>query len=121
VTGAGNGYDNLNQLQAFSRGVLTASGSTPDTIASPSHSQSWVPDALGNFSSVTTDGTQVIRTNNQQNEVTAVGASNLAFDKNGNTTTDDHGFTLIFDPWNRLVTVKNGAGKGDILLYRLEK
>jgi hypothetical protein len=47
VSGAGNGYDGLNQLVAFSRGVLTASGSTLDTISSPSHSQSWRFDALG--------------------------------------------------------------------------
>src|SRR5258707_10634213 len=112
ASGAGNGYDNLNQLSGFLRGVLTASGGsgTPlDTVASPSHSQSWTPDALGNFSSVTTDGTAVNRTNNQQNEVTGVGANSLVFDNNGNMTTDEQGRTLVFDAWNRLVAIKNGS------------
>jgi RHS repeat-associated protein len=112
ASGAANGYDNLNQLSGFLRGVLTASGGsgTPlDTVASPSHSQSWTPDALGNFSSVTTDGTAVNRTHNQQNEVTGVGASTLVFDKNGNMTTDEQGRTLVYDAWNRLMAVKNGS------------
>jgi len=112
ASGAGNGYDNLNQLSGFLRGVLTASGGpgTPlDTVASPSHTQTFTPDAVGNFSSVTTDGTAVTRTHNQQNEVTGVGANTLVFDKNGNMTTDEQGRTLIFDAWNRLVAVKSGS------------
>jgi RHS repeat-associated protein len=64
---------------------------------------------LGNFSSVTTDGTAVTRTHNHQNEVTGVGANTLAFDKNGNMTTDEQGRTLVYDAWNRLVAVKNGS------------
>ena len=112
ASGAGNGYDNLNQLSGFLRGVLTASGGTGtplDTVSSPSHSQSWTPDALGNFSSVTTDGTAVNRTHNQQNEVTGVGSASLVFDKNGNMTTDEQGRTLVYDAWNRLIQVKNGS------------
>ena len=64
---------------------------THDTISSPSHTQSYSPDAEGNFTSVTTDSTQVNRTHNAQNEVTQVGTNNLTFDKNGNTTTDEIG------------------------------
>jgi RHS repeat-associated protein len=112
ASGAGNGYDNLNQLSGFLRGVLTASGGsgTPlDTISSPSHTQTFTPDAMGNFSTVTTDGTGVNRTHNQQNEVTGVGANTLVFDKNGNMTTDEQGRTLVYDAWNRLVAVKNGG------------
>jgi len=33
----------------------------------------------------------------------------LAFDKNGNTTTDQNGRTLVYDAWNRLVEARNGA------------
>jgi hypothetical protein len=42
ASGAGFGYDNFNQLTAFSRGTLSASqsGGPLDTIAGPSHSQS---------------------------------------------------------------------------------
>src|SRR5579884_2597628 len=111
ANGASNGYDGLNQLSAFARGTLsdTNSDGIPDTVASPSTSESWSLDALGNFSSVTLNGTPTSRTTNQQNEVTAVGSSSLAFDANGNTTTDDQGHTLIYDAWNRLIQVKSGG------------
>jgi hypothetical protein len=111
VSGAGNGYDQLNQLVGFARGVLSASqqGGVLDTVASPSRTQSWTFDALGNWSSVTTNGTQQTRSHNQQNEATVVGGNNLSFDNNGNTTTDDTGKTLIYDAWNRLVKVKSGS------------
>jgi RHS repeat-associated protein len=49
--------------------------------------------------------------------VTAVGSSNLAFDHNGDTTTDDQGHTLIYDAWNRLVAVKNGGTTLDAYGY----
>src|SRR4029077_12167781 len=111
---AGNGYDNLNRLTAFERGVLSASGGagTPlDTIASPSHSQSWSLDALGNFSSVTTDATTQTRTANAQNEITSIsGLTTPTYDNNGNTTKDQNGNTLVYDAWNRLVAAKNAGG-----------
>src|SRR5207245_11579416 len=58
ANGASNGYRNLGQLTAFARGTLsdTNSDGVTDTVASASHSQSWSLDALGNWSSVTTDG-----------------------------------------------------------------
>ena len=67
------------------------------------------PDAAGNFSSVSNDGTAVGRTTNAQNETTAVGSASLSYDANGNTTADDQGHTLIYDAWNRLVAVKSGS------------
>jgi YD repeat-containing protein len=112
ASGAGNGYDGLNQLTGFARGTLSASGGTGtplDTVSSPTHSQSWSLDALGNWTSVTTDGTPQSRSFNQQNEVTAVGSSTLTNDNNGNPTTDQNGNTLVYDAWNRLVQVKNGS------------
>src|SRR5437764_1497930 len=80
-SGAGQGYDGLNQLLAFSRGQLSASvaGGPLDTITSPSHTQSWLDangnptlDAVGNWTSVTTDGVTQTRTHNQQNEITSI-------------------------------------------------
>jgi RHS repeat-associated protein len=110
VSGAGNGYDNLNQLVAFSRGVLSASGSTLDTIASPSHSQSWTFDALGNWTNVTTDANSQNRTANKQNEITSIsGLTTPGYDSNGNTTTDQAGKTLVYDAWNRFVSYKSGS------------
>jgi RHS repeat-associated protein len=110
VSGAGNGYDGLNQLVAFSRGVLSASGSTLDTIASPSHSQSWTFDALGNWTNVTTDGNSQNRSANKQNEITSItGLTTPGYDHNGNTTTDQAGKTLVYDAWNRFVSYKSGS------------
>jgi RHS repeat-associated protein len=112
VSGAGNGYDNLNQLVAFSRGVLSASqqGGVLDTIASPSHSQSWGYDALGNWTSFVSDGTTQTRTANQQNQITSIsGFTTPGYDSNGNTITDQNGNTLVYDARNRLVQVKSGG------------
>jgi YD repeat-containing protein len=81
----------------------------PDTVTTASRSQIWDPDAAGNFDGVTTDGTGVSRTHNKQNQVTAVGGTALAYDANGNLTTDEQGRTLVWDAWNRLTAVKNGG------------
>jgi len=73
---------------AFARGTLNAGH---DTISSPSHSITWSLDPVGNFSSTTTDGGSAVNNIfNKQNEETAAGFSTLAFDANGNFTTDDH-------------------------------
>jgi RHS repeat-associated protein len=107
ANGSGNDYDNLNQLTNFARGVLN---STNDTISSPTHSQSWGFDALGNWTSFTSDSTTQTRTANQQNEITSIsGQTTPTYDANGNMTGDQTGKTLIFDAWNRLVQYKNGA------------
>jgi len=75
--------------------VLSASGSTLDTISSPSTTESWSLDALGNWSSVTLNGTAQTRTANQQNEITSIsGLTTPGYDLNGNTTTDQAGNTL---------------------------
>ncbi|HEY1381426.1 MAG TPA: RHS repeat-associated core domain-containing protein, partial [Gemmataceae bacterium] len=100
-------YDGLNQLTGFQRGTLNAS--KDGITGTPSRSQSWTTDAAGNFASVTTDGTGVSRTTNAQNEVTAVGSTSLAYDADGNTTADDQGHGLVYDAWNRLVRVTDGA------------
>src|SRR5207248_1050849 len=96
------------QFSAFARGTLNAARDSISGTAS--RSQSWTPDALGNFSSVTTDGTSQSRTHNQQNEVTGVGSSTLAFDADGNMTTDETGRQFVYDAWNRFVRVKDSGG-----------
>jgi RHS repeat-associated protein len=112
ASGAGNGYDNLNRLTGFAQGALSASpggGGVLDTVSSPSTTLSWALDALGNFTSVTTNGTPQSETNNQQNEATAFGSATLTYDANGNLTTDQNGNTLVYDAWNQLVAVKSGS------------
>src|SRR5262249_42143628 len=111
ANGASNGYDQLNQLTDWRRGTLTDANSDGilDTVTTASRSQSWTFDAQANPPAQTTNGTADSRTNNKQNQVTAIGSSTLAYDANGNLTTDDHGYTLIFDAWNHLIQAKNGS------------
>jgi RHS repeat-associated protein len=112
ANGASNGYDLLNQLTDFRRGVLsdTNADNIPDTVTTAMRTQSWGLDALGNWSSVTTDGNTQTRTANQQNEITSIsGQTTPGYDANGNMTGDQTGKTLIFDAWNRLIQYKNGA------------
>ncbi len=108
ANGSGNGYDGLNRIVSWSQGTLN---SAHDTISSPTNAESFTMDAVGNFTSVVTNGTTVTETANKQNEVTGVsGSTTPVYDHNGNMTTDQNGNTLIYDAWNRLVQVKNSGG-----------
>ncbi len=119
TTGDSNtAYDPLNRLTGFVRGTLSSSGNngtTLDTVTSGNQnslagsSQSWNLDAIGNQKSVTTNGTTVTRSANSQNELTGVGSSTLAYDHDGNTTTDETGKTLTYDAWNHLATAASGT------------
>ncbi len=120
ANGASNGYDNLNQLTDFRRGTLTDANSdgVPDTVSTASRTQSWSFDALGNWSSVTSDGTTQNRTANKQNEITSITSlTTPTYDSNGNMTADENGKTLIYDAWNRLVASKNGTTTLESLAY----
>ena len=105
-------YDGLGRQAAFARGTLSSSGHNGtqlDTIASPSASQSWSLDAVGNWSGVTTDGSTTTQTFNAQNQATTVsGGTAPTFDHNGNTT-GDAGLTYVYNAWNQLVAVKSGS------------
>jgi RHS repeat-associated protein len=92
------GYDGLNQLTSFGRGTLNAT--RDGFVGGASHSQGWALDALGNWTSVTTDGSFQTRMHNQQNEITTGG---VGYDPAGNTTADGSGNTFSYDAWNRLV------------------
>ena len=112
ITGDNNtAYDPLNRLGAFERGTLSSSGnngSTLDTVASASASQSWNLNAVGDQNSVTTGNATTTNTTNAKNELTANGNSTLTFDNNGNTLTDENGLSYTFDAWNHEATVKSG-------------
>ena len=112
ANGASNGYDLLNQLTDFRRGTLSDSNSDgiPDTVTTASRTQSWAFDPLGNWSTLTTDGTGQMRTHNKQNQITSIQSlTTPTYDANGNTTGDENGKTLVYDAWNRLVAYKNGS------------
>ncbi len=97
---------------AEARGTLSASGingNQLDTIASPSASQSWSLDSVGNWSGVTTNGSTTTQTFNAQNQATSVSGSTApAFDHNGNTTSDA-GLTFVYNAWDQLVSVRSGS------------
>ena len=46
---------------------------------------------------------------NAQNEIGTIGSASLAYDANGNLTTDEQGNTLTHDAWNHLVRVTASA------------
>ena len=88
-------YDDLNRLTVMDRDNLVKS-------------QIFQIDALGNFNSVWTNGSPQSRTHNEQNELTVVGGNNLAYDGNGNLTTDQNDKTILYDAWNRVMEQKDG-------------
>jgi RHS repeat-associated protein len=102
-------YDGLNQLTSFQRGTLTAAET--GLVGSASRSQSWVTDAVGNFTSQVSDGTTQTRTENKQNEITSVsGATTPTYSSAGEMTGDETGKQFVYDAWGRLAVVKNSGG-----------
>ena len=104
-------YDNLNQLTSYKEGTLNANHTAISGNATAN--QSWTYDALGNWDVVTTGNTTQDRTANAQNEYTGVGNATLAYNLDGDMTTDQNGNTLVYDAWNRLVKV---IGAGNVTL-----
>ena len=101
-------YDSLNQLASYKLGTLN--GTKTDVTGSPSNSQSWDYDAVGNWDSVTTNSTTQTRTANKQNEITTVSsATTPVYDSNGNLTTDENNYRFVYDAWNKVVQVKNSS------------
>ena len=89
-------YDDLSQLTGFTQGT---------------HTQDFDYDAVGNATSVTTDGSEQDRTANAQNQITSIsGATTPTYDVNGNMLTDETGRQFVFDAWNHLVIVISSGG-----------
>ncbi len=102
------GYNGLSELTSFERGTLN-SGKTGIT-GTPSVNETWSLDALGNWLSVTVNGTTQTRTANSDNQISSISSlTTPGYDGNGNTTTDQNGNTFVYDAWNRLVEVKSGS------------
>jgi RHS repeat-associated protein len=107
------GYDGLNQLTEFRRGLLSDSGSdgVPDTVTAAVRNQVWSLDAMGNWNNIKTNGTNQLRTHDKQNQLTSIqGLTTPVYDANGNTVGDETGKTLAYDAWNRLVSVTGSPG-----------
>ena len=101
-------YDNLNQISTYKLGTLNT-GKT-DVTGTPTNSQSWSTDIVGNWNSVTTNGTTQTRGTNKQNEITSVsGATTPTYDNNGNLTKDENNYRFVYDAWNRQVKIKDSS------------
>jgi RHS repeat-associated protein len=115
-------YDGLHRLATANRGDLTVGG----TITNSQLLESWTLDQTGNWGGYQRTvpvgtGLNQSRTHNTANEIT--GITNQApptwivptFDNNGNMrltpkpSDPSAGFTLVWDAWNRLIRVDDGA------------
>ncbi len=105
-------YDALGRQTGFARGTLSASGhngTSLDSVSSPSQTQSWSLDALGNWSSQTNNSNTTTRTFTAQNETKTVSGGTAPTYNNNGDTTGDNGLTYVYNAWDELVTVKNGS------------
>jgi RHS repeat-associated protein len=115
-------YDGMSQLIDMQRGTLN---SAKTEIAScKNYEDNFIFDATGNFVNYKQDmdgnGTFDLnqsRTHNAVNEILSIAESStyIAYDKNGNLTKCvkpsnwSSVYTLTYDAWNRLTTVKDGT------------
>lgn len=116
-------YDAKYRLIQFKRGVLDGSGN----VTTPVTQTAYNLDALGNWTSKTTDGATENRTHNNVNELVGINGATLAYDDNGNLT-DDSTNTYENDHENRVIKVTRksdsavlGEYKYDALGRRAEK
>jgi len=93
-------YDAKYRLTQFRRGMLDSGG----TVATPVTQTAYNLDALGNWTSKTTDGVTENRTHNNMNELAGIDGSPLTYDNNGNLI-DDGTNAYEYEYENRLVRV----------------
>lgn len=113
------GYDALNRLTSFKQGEIT----TGVEIPNPLKQVQYAMDALGNRTTVTTNGVATQYTANNMNAYTAVTGMSLQYDDNGNLTSDGS-HTYQYNYNNRMISVDYGqtaAYKYDALNRRIQK
>jgi RHS repeat-associated protein len=76
-------YDSLSRGTAFSRGTLSGT-----TIPSPSKTQAWTLDGVGNWRVNTINGVIENRSVNSVNEYSSIGLTSDAYDHDGNLIND---------------------------------
>lgn len=117
------GYDGLQQVIQSERGNLVPSGGPPYTgidPISPQEQEYLVYDQTGNWASYEQNPSSLIqdRTHNKANEIIAIVGPTVViqpvYDPAGNITTMPKpadwttAYTCKWDPWNRLVEIKEG-------------
>ncbi len=113
-------YDQMNQLVKLERGALNSSNTA---IVSNTFEEDFTYDVTGNWlnykQDANGDGTFDVnqtRTHNAANEILTIAGSNasVAHDRNGCMTKvpkpvdGTSGYTLVYDAWNRLISVSDG-------------
>lgn len=116
------GYDALNRLTSFKQGEI----STGVEIPNPLKQVQYAMDAMGNRTTVTTNGVATQYTANNMNAYTALtGGQNMSpqYDDNGNLTSDGN-HTYQYNYNNCLISMDNGQTatyKYDALNRRIQK
>jgi RHS repeat-associated protein len=107
-------YDDLNRLVEFERGTLSSDHTA--ITGTPSETETWTLDALGNQLIVVVNGSATVNTYNAENElvsneVDGSGSSARSYDANGNLLTNDSDWNnYLYDAWNRNVGDAYGGG-----------
>lgn len=107
--GSTAGYDDYDRLSEFQRGTLSDANTDGvlDTASGQSRRLEWGLDTLGNWSTITTDGSSASRSHNKQNQITAIGSGTYGYSNNGNMTSIVVGTvttSYTYDAWNRLLS-----------------
>lgn len=96
-------FDALQRLTNYKRGNISSG-----TIANPTHQVQYNLDALGNRTSVVTDGVTTNYSHNNMNAYTSVGGTSRQYDLRGNLISDGQ-HTYQYNYTNHLVSVDYGA------------
>jgi RHS repeat-associated protein len=99
----GFSYDGEDRLVGWTRGSGTQ--------------QSWTLSAVGDWKSVTRNGTVESRTHNSAHELTAINGTSLTYDSQGNLTKDNKSNTLSWESDNRLKQYTKSGGTATKYLY----
>ncbi len=124
------GYDSVNRLLQYQRGVLNSTGgyqnagggsvTTAITLPGTDAQESWNLDGLGNWRSLTyTPGAQEQRSHNRLNQITNFGGRPFTYDgspgaSNGNLANDEFR-AYQFDALNRQIQVNFVSRTGTLL------
>ncbi|MEE3329684.1 MAG: RHS repeat-associated core domain-containing protein, partial [Myxococcota bacterium] len=92
-------YDAANRLVNLKQGTLVG-----NTVPAPTTKTTWTLDGVGNWDQTVVDAVTTLRTHNNMNEVINIDGAALAYDANGNPTSDAL-YAYTYDGENRVATV----------------
>jgi RHS repeat-associated protein len=107
-------YDATYRLITYLVGPLVGS-----TVPVPSTQTSYSLDPVGNWKSKTTNGVKQTRAHNAVNELTAINATALTYDANGNLGNDGK-YTYAYDEENRLTNVTRNSDSAVVGQYEYD-